>query len=94
MNKIIEINNETITAVAGGCYCYCYRAPISSVNPTIMIGEFASGEECRVICNSALNLYLGYSECKSELPTFWIPDQLSDKQLTIIAVLHKSYGWV
>lgn len=93
MKKLIEINNKMLTVVTGGCYCYCYQNPPNMARPTIMIGEVTNEEKCRNDCNTN-SLYLGYSECKSELPKLWIPGPPSKETLEIIAMLHKGYGWM
>ena len=70
MKKLIEINNETLTVVAGGCYCYCGRKPLSMVEPTIMIGKMENEEACLVACKTHPSS-LGYVECKSTFPKPW-----------------------
>lgn len=65
MKNIAEIENKALDKVFGGCYCYCYKAPISSINPTVMIGKFLTEDKCRTACNSNTELYLGFCECKA-----------------------------
>ncbi len=68
MNKIIEINNEALAAVSGGCYCYCYTNPFNPGKPTELIGGAESKEDCHKNC---IVKSLVYSHCASELPRKW-----------------------
>ena len=57
MKKIIEINSETLTAISGGCYCYCLNDSYSYFNPTNLIGKVADENSCRSSCSKQSLLY-------------------------------------
>ena len=69
MNKLIEINNETITAVSGGCCCYCISKPFSFREPTQSIGFQANDSACQTECELR---QLTYGRCKPNSPVKWI----------------------
>ena len=66
MKKIIEINNEALTAITGGCHCYCFRVPFHRPDPTTYIGAKLNESECSSACVSS---NLRYARCPDVAPT-------------------------
>ena len=67
MNKIIEINNDALTAVTGGCWCYCFTKPYSNMHPTTLVddNEGKDEESCGLLCEQKGRIF---AKCLRELP--------------------------
>ncbi len=75
MNKIVEINNEVLSAVVGGCHCHCFLVPSNRATPTTYIGVSTDDSGCKTDCTSQ---GLRYYECSPAAPQK--PRLLSDTE--------------
>ena len=70
MNRLIELTNDEVMTVNGGCWCYCFREAdwrTRMARPLILVGEVATEDDCKKEC-SAHPLARGYCECVQDKP--------------------------